>query len=167
MKLRVPFGLILLCSIAFAADSPAQVRAAVQREMNGYIQAMKKRDLAAIEKIILANFAPEFKDTDIKGKSSSRDETIKAMKQNVASFKSISNASLNIVKMAVNGDKATSSEVFKLDGVVAGAGNGKTAKISLDLAWTGTYVKRNGKWLCVASKSTKERVLVNGKPLPN
>jgi hypothetical protein len=167
MKTRTLFGLFLLSSIAAAGDSPAQVRAAVQQQMNLYVSAMKKKDGAAIEKVILANFAPDFKDVDIKGKARSRDETIQTMKQNISSFKSISNVSLRIVKMTVSGDKATSSEVFKLDGLIGGSGKAKTAKIQLDLAWIGTYIKRNGRWLCTQSKSTKERVLINGKPVPN
>ena len=39
----------------------------------------------------------------------------------------------------------------------------KTSVLKVDSQWTGTYVKKGGKWLCTSSHTTKETVTIDGQ----
>jgi len=166
MRIRYALGIAILAMsvLTNAIDDPAAVRASIQKEMNGYVAAMKKKDSKLVEKIILANFAPEFKDTDSRGMVRTRDETLKVMKDNIAQLKSVDKMTFNITSIKLAGDKATTSEHMILEATVPGEG-AKTSKLSVDSTWTGSYVKKGAKWLCTASKTITEKVLLDGKPV--
>ena len=131
--------------------------------MNGYMEAMKTKDPAKVEAIIKANFTPEFKDIDTKGKVMTRDQTIATMKQNISSIKSFKSLKLTVGNVKVKGNQATTVEHLVIKGTLADPGNGKTMTIDVDATWNGTYVKKGGKWMCTSSKATKESVLIDGK----
>jgi hypothetical protein len=150
--------------LAGAIDDPAAVRASIQKEMNGYVAAMKKKDTKLVEKFILANFSADFKDTDSRGNVRTREQTLELMKANIAQLKSIDKMDFKITSIKVAGDKATTSEHMVLEATVPGEG-AKTSKLSVDSTWTGSYVKKGAKWLCTASKTIKEKVLLDGKPI--
>jgi len=159
-----------MVGVAIAALAPAvqdanAVKAQIQKEMNGYVAAMKKRDTKQMEKFVLANFDPSFKDTSMDGTTRNRQETIKVMKENIAMLRSVKAMSVKIVSIKVVGNKATTTEEMTLDALIAPmAPNLKASTLKVDSTWMGTYVKKGAKWLCTASKSTKEKVLIDGKP---
>lgn len=157
---------LLALTLCAAVDDPNAVKASIQKEMNGYVAATKKKDAATVTKFILANFAPEFKDTDLKGNVRTRQQTIDAMKGNIGSLKSVDAMKLDITSVKVNGTKATTTEHM----VMAATLNpfqqgGKPVKLNVDSTWAGSYVKKGNKWLCVSSKTLKEKVLLDGKPI--
>jgi len=167
MRTRYVFGIAIfaLSMMTNAIDDPAAVKASIQKEMNGYVSAMKKKDLKVVEKFILANFTPEFKDTDSLGKVRTRQETLDLMKQNIAQLKSVDKMELSITSIKVAGNTATTSEHMVLEATIPSAEPTKTSKLSVDSIWIGTYVKKGAKWLCTTSKTTKEKVLIDGKPI--
>ena len=170
MKTRSAFALVLLGvgTLALALQDANVVKALIQKEMNGYVAAMKKRDAKAVEKFILANFAPEFKDTDMRGTSRNRQQTVDAVHQNLAMLKSVKGMTLNITSIKVTGNKATTTERMVLDATINGiADPAKPSTLKVDSTWNGTYVKKGAKWLCTSSKTIKEKVLIDGKAFPS
>ncbi len=168
MKTRSAFALVTLgiCTLAVAFQDANAVKAVIQKEMNGYVAAMKQRDAKAVEKFILANFAPEFKDTDMRGTSRNRQETIDAVHSNISMLKSVKSMTLTITTIKVTGNKATTTERMVLDATITGiADPAKPSSLKVDSTWNGTYVKKGAKWLCTASKTVKEKVLIDGKVL--
>jgi hypothetical protein len=164
MKLKLTIAAFALLAIAVAADSPAQVKSSIGKQMAGYITALRAKDLVKVEAVIRANFAPEFKDVGLHGKTMNLEQTIAQTKSNISTLKSVQQASLEITSIKVAGNKATTNEVFKLAATLQDPNDPKkTHTLKVDSAWTGTYTKRNGRWWCVHSKSTRENVLFDGK----
>lgn len=163
MKSKFALATLALISISAAADSPAQVKAAIGKQMANYVTALRARDMAKVESIIRANFAPEFKDISSDGKVRNLEQTITQMRMNVSILKSVKSASLVITGVKVAGDKATTSEVFKLDATIGLPNDQKPHSLKVDSTWTGTYAKKNGRWWCTSSKTTKENALIDGK----
>ncbi len=169
MRTRSVFAVALLAAgaVAFAFQDANTVKAAIQKEMAGYVAAMKKRDAKGVEKFILANFSQDFKDTDMNGQSRSRNQTIEAVHANISMLKSVKSMTLQITSIKVNGNKATTTENMVLDATITGiADRTKTSTLKVDSTWTGTYVKTGNKWLCNTSKTTKEKVWIDGKVFP-
>lgn len=170
MKTRSAFAVALLAAgaISFAIQDANAVKAAIQKEMVGYVNAMKKRDAKLVEKFILANFSQDFKDTDMRGQTRTRNQTIEAVHANIAMLKSVKSMTLKITAIKVNGNKATTTENMILDATIAGiADPKKTSTLKVDSTWTGSYVKTGAKWLCTSSKTVKEKVMIDGKAFPS
>lgn len=164
--MKTCFGIVAvgLLSLCVAIEDPNAVKAVIQKEMNGYVAAVKKKDGATVAKFILANFAPEFKDTDLKGVSRTRQETIDKMNSNLSALQSVESMKLDITTIKVTGNKATTTERMVMAATIKPfQQGGKTAKLSIDSTWAGTYVKKGAKWWCTSSKAVKEKVLLDGK----
>ncbi|MBC8064179.1 MAG: nuclear transport factor 2 family protein [Chlorobia bacterium] len=167
MKIRLVLLGLAVFALAPAIQNPDVVKAAIQKEMTGYAAALKKKDGALVEKIILANFSPEFKDTDMKGTIRNRQQTIDAMKQNIGMLQSVKSIRLDIVSLKLVGGKAMTTEHMVMDATIPPIGAGaKNSSLKVDSTWNGTYVKKGDKWWCVSSKGTKETVLIDGKKIP-
>lgn len=155
-----------LFALAPAAQDANAVKAAIQMEMNGYVAAMKRKDGAAVEKFVIANFDKTFKDTDITGKTRTRTEVIKLMKENLSMLKSVRTMSIKIESIKLVGGKALTTERMLLDATIVPMNpNAKTSTLKVDSTWSGVYVLKGNKWMCVTSKTTKEKVLIDGKPM--
>jgi hypothetical protein len=166
MKLKSIFLIVAFAAIAAAADSPAQVKAALQSQMGLYVGAIKSKDVKKVEAAIRANFAPEFIDFDVKGRKRTLEETINMMKMNVSTLKSVKAIKLDVASVKLSGDKASTVENFLLDAVVMEPGDSKKSHtLKVQTSWAGTYVKRNGKWMCTSSKAIKEVVHFDGKKM--
>jgi flagellar hook assembly protein FlgD len=162
--MKLSLALIAILAIPAFADSPHQVKSAIQGQMAGYILALKARDEKKVEAVIRANFAPEFKDVGLRGRTMDLEQTIKQMKSNISTLKSVQGATLVVAKVTVAGSKATTSELFTLSAQLQDPNDSKkTHTLKVDSAWTGTYVKRSGRWWCVRSVTTRENVLLDGK----
>jgi hypothetical protein len=163
---RIPAAGLMALTLCAAIDDPNAVKAAIQKEMNGYVAATKKKDGATVVKFILANFSPDFKDTDMKGNVRTRQQTIDAMKGNMASLKSVEVMKLDITSIKVTGNKATTTEHMVMAATLNPFQEGsKPAKLNVDSTWVGSYVKKGAKWWCTSSKTVKEKVLLDGKPI--
>lgn len=168
MKTRLVFLGLAVFALAPAIQNASAVKASIQKEMNGFAAAIKKKDAAAIEKIFLANFSPEFKDTDTKGRTRNRQQSIDAMKMNIGALQSVKSIKLDVVTLKLTGNKATTTERMAMDAVIGPMGQGtKPSTLKVDSSWNGTYVKKGNKWVCVLSKATKESVLIDGKKIPD
>ncbi|MCC7231249.1 MAG: nuclear transport factor 2 family protein [Fimbriimonadaceae bacterium] len=155
-----------LVAAAIAIESPAEVRAAIQKQLLIYTNAIKAKNLTQVESVIKANFTADFKDTDTRGTIRNREQTIQAMRANVSALKTVNNVKLTIDSIKLTGDKATTTEHFILDATMTNPTDmKKTAVLKVDSSWTGSYVKKGGKWFCIASKAIKETVTVDGKKL--
>lgn len=166
MKTKFALVGLALFALAPAAQDVNAVKATIQKEMAGYVNAMKKRDGKLVEKFILANFTQDFKDTDMRGQSRNRNQTIEAVHANISMLKSVKSMSLTITSIKVNGNRATTTEQMVLDATISGiADRTKTSTLKVDSTWTGTYVKTGSKWLCNSSKTVKEKVVIDGKPI--
>lgn len=153
-----------LVAAAIALESPAEVKAAIQKQMSAYANAIKVKNIVQVESVIKANFTADFKDTDTKGTIRNREQTIQAMRANVSSLKTVNNVKLTIDSIKLTGDKATTTEHFILDATMTNpADMKKTAVLKVDSTWTGSYVQKGGKWLCISSKAIKETVTIDGK----
>jgi hypothetical protein len=163
MKLKSTIAVLAAMAFAAAADTPAQAKAAIEKQMGGYVAALKARDVKKVEAIIRANFAPDFKDIGMDGQARTLDDTVAQMKMNVSMLKSVKSASLAIKSVKVAGNTATTVEAFKLDAVIAIPNDPKPHTLKVDSIWSGSYAKKNGRWWCLSSKTTKESVSVDGK----
>lgn len=118
MKLKLVAVATCLFAIASAADTPAQVKVAIGNQMSAYIAALKARDVKKVESVIRANFATDFKDIGPTGQVKNLQQTIDTMRMNVSALKSVKAASLTIDRVKVDGNKATTTEVFHLDAIL-------------------------------------------------
>jgi hypothetical protein len=158
---------LTLLTASFAANaiqSAAAVQSTIQKEMNGYVEAMKRKDVKAMEKVVLANFDPAFKDVGIDGKTTNRQQTIASMKRNVSMLKSIQSMSLKIVSCKIVNGKAMTTEHMQLDATLVPMSPGaKNSRLKVDSMWNGVYVHKGSKWMCISSKTTKEKATIDGK----
>lgn len=155
-----------LVAAAIAIESPAEVKAAIQKQMSAYANAIKAKNIVQVESVIKANFTADFKDTDTRGTIRNREQTIQAMRANVSALKTVNNVKLTIDSIKLAGDKATTTEHFILDATMTNPTDmKKTSVLKVDSSWTGSYVKKGGKWLCVSSRAIKETVTVDGKKM--
>lgn len=152
-----------LAVLAMAFDEVSAFKSFMQEQMGLYTKAIKEKDLGRIEKVIMANFTPGFKDTDLKGAVRDRAKVIEGMQRNVSSLQSLDFISLKIEDVKITGNKAVTVEHMVMKGWLQSANPAKPDKLFVDSTWTGQYVKQNGRWMCTATKTTKEKVLVNGK----
>lgn len=167
MKLRsyVFVAAAMFATFAVAFDETSDFKAGIQKEMAKYVAAIKAKDVAGMEKVLRANFAPEFKDTDKTGRVTKLQQTIASMKANIAGLKSVQSAILKVESAKVANGKATTTEHFILKATIGSMdpkNPKKTSKLSVDSQWTATYVKRNGKWQCLSSKTIKETDTIDG-----
>ncbi len=166
MKARFALLGLFVFALASAGQDPAAVKSAIQKEMNGYVAAMKKRDVKAVEKFIMDNFAQEFRDTDLKGVTRTRQQTVEAVRQNISMLKTVKAMSIEIKSIKMVGGKAITSEQMVLDATINGMSPDKpTSTLKVDSMWQGTYEKRGAKWICTLSKTVKEKVMIDGKPI--
>jgi uncharacterized protein (TIGR02246 family) len=122
------------------AESDAEISQTLQSMEQAWLNAEKNHDAAAFEKIVADDWiaiTPE-------GKSQTKAERAAEIKAG-----HIDSATLGDMKVRVFGDTAvvtgTDDEVSSEDG----------KKSSNHYVWTDVFVKRNGKWLAVASQTAQ------------
>jgi ketosteroid isomerase-like protein len=122
------------------AESDAEISQTLQSIEQAWLNAEKNHDVAAFEKIVADDWiaiTPE-------GKSQTKAERAAEIKAG-----HIDSATLDDMKVRVFGDTAvvtgTDNEVSSEDG----------KKSSNHYVWTDVFVKRNGKWLAVASQTAQ------------
>ena len=122
------------------ADSDAAISQTLQSMEQAWLNAEKNHDAAAFEQIVADDWVGITPD----GKSQTKAERAAEIKT-----AHITSATLGDVKVRVFGDAAV---VTGTDDEVT-IENGK--KSTDHYAWTDVFVKRNGKWLAVASQTTQ------------
>jgi ketosteroid isomerase-like protein len=122
------------------AESDAEISQTLQSIEQAWLNAEKNHDVAAFGKIVADDWiaiTPE-------GKSQTKAERAAEIKAG-----HIDSATLDDMKVRVFGDTAvvtgTDNEVGREDG----------KKSSNHYVWTDVFVKRNGKWLAVASQTAR------------
>ena len=122
------------------AESDAEISQTLQSMEQAWLNAEKNHDAAAFEKIVADDWiaiTPE-------GKSQTKAERAAEIKVG-----HIDSATLGDMKVRVFGDTAvvtgTDDEISSEDG----------KKSSNHYVWTDVFVKRNGKWLAVASQTAQ------------
>ncbi len=164
-SLPAPAAFLCLAFIGLASPLP-DLKSAMQAQMDLYVAAFKKKDTAAIESVVAANFAKDFVDVDIRGNKRTRDQWLAQLRQQLRMIRSVQRCVLKIESMAVKGNRATSMESMDLAATIPNmADPAKTSKLAVKASWSATYAKRNGKWWCVNSVAKTERVSIDGRPL--
>jgi len=120
------------------ADSDAAISQTLQAMEQAWLNAEKNHDAAAFEKLVADDWIAMSPD----GKSQTKAERAAEIKTG-----STASATLGDMKVRVFGDTAV---VTGTDDEITMA-NGK--KSSDHYVWTDVFVKRNGKWLAVASQT--------------
>jgi len=150
MPQRFIAHICLLCSVLSAAvtvqaqqtktDSDAAISEALQAMEHDWLNAEKNHDTAAFEKLVADDWIAIGPD----GKSQTK-------VQRAAEIKGahISSATMGDMKVRVFGDTAVVTGTD--DEITMKAGK----KSSDHYAWTDVFVKRNGKWLAVASQTAQ------------
>lgn len=122
------------------ADSDAAISQTLQAIEQAWLNAEKNHDAAAFEKLV----ADDWMAITPEGKSQTKAERAAEIKTS-----QIASATLGNMKVRVFGDTAvvtgTDDEVNMKDG----------KKSSSHYAWMDVFVKRNGKWLAVASQTAR------------
>ena len=122
------------------ADSDAAISQTLQAMEQAWLDAEKNNDAAAFEQIVADDWIAVNPD----GKSQTKAERAAEIKE-----AHITSATLGDMKVRVFGDTAvvtgTDDEVTMTDG----------KKSSDHYVWTDVFVKRNGKWLAVASQTAQ------------
>ncbi len=132
--IRMLVGFVLIAGLAMAAGDEAQLRALEAK----WDSATLKGDAAAMEEI----FGEGYIETGSDGRVRTRAEVIGAMKAGEIKYES---AKTEDLKVMVYGDAAVVS------GKWTGAYRYKDKPVRLQERFTNFYVKRAGKWRCVAS----------------
>jgi uncharacterized protein (TIGR02246 family) len=122
------------------ADSDAAISQTLQAMEQAWLDAEKNHDAAAFEKLVADDWIAISPD----GKSQTKAERAAEIKSG-----HITSATLGDMKVRVFGDTAvvtgTDDEVTMTEG----------KKSSDHYVWTDVFVKRNGKWLAVASQTAQ------------
>ena len=157
-----------VCLVGFRGDqASSDLQRRVNAEMAKYVAALKKKDAKTCEAILRANFAPDYKATDLKGKVTGLDDMISQEKMHMAMIKNVQSATLKVSNVKINGDRATSKGHFVMNATVGDQKNaGATHKLHVSSSWDANFRKKSGKWWVQSDKTTSEKVTMDGKPLP-
>jgi ketosteroid isomerase-like protein len=105
---------------------------------NNWVAALEKSDAATLDSI----FADTYVDTDEQSHRSDKQGVLAAVKSGDLKIQSIK---LSDMHVHVYGDAAV------VTGSAAQAGNFKGQPLTAKIIFTDTFIKRNGKWMAVAS----------------
>lgn len=152
-------------ALVAVAEDAATVKKGIQDQMNAYSKAVKKKDMALIEKLAKEYFHESFVSHEKNGTKVTRDQMISMMKTNMAMVKSVDKCDVMCKSIKVNGNTATADEAMNMTMTMAGPDpKAKAMKMDFVQTWTATYVKDKGKWRCKSSVTKTEKMLMNGKP---
>jgi len=138
---------VLVLAVAVRAQTPAQTKAEnVEQEMtkleNDWLQAFFKKDIAFSDRFL----ADDYMGTDEHG-------NVKTKAQEIAEIKAGAHLStsgvLDNIKVRVYGDAAVVMGRYIMKGLFKGKA------YSSPYLWTDTFIKRGGRWQCVASHHSK------------
>ncbi len=144
MKKIVAVCLFVMASMLAYGQGVEQTLTQMEKDWSKV--GMNKANLAADLKTLDRLMANDWVGIDFQGKTITRAQSIENLKTGAATTQSIE---LGEIKVRVFGDTAvvTASDTEK------STYNGKDS--SGKYVWTDIYAKRNGKWQCVATQSTK------------
>jgi uncharacterized protein (TIGR02246 family) len=147
---RIVFALgvmVLVFAVSLQAQTPAQTETehATQELItleNGWAEAVVKKDIALFDQIL----ADDYTFTDTEGNVNTKAQYIASVK----SGESVVTSAVNDeIKVRFYGDAA----------VVTGRWTGKETFKGKDTSgqsrWTDTFIKRDGRWLCVATHDSR------------
>jgi len=147
-RISIAVGVVVLVfAIAIQAQTPPQTQTeSVEQELikleNGWLQAFFKKDIAFSDRFL----ADDYMGTDEHG-------NVKTKAQEIAEIKAGEHLSTSGVqdniKVRVYGDAA----VVTGRNIMKGLFKGK--EYSSPYLWTDTFIKRGGRWQCVASHMSK------------
>jgi hypothetical protein len=165
--------LSLSALVVFAAgfDGGCADNAALQKRINAemakYAAAFKAKDSKTCEAILRANFAKDYKTTDMQGKVTGLDHMIQQEKQHLGMIKSVNSMHLKVTDIKIKGDKATGKGSFHLEATVVGddKNSNKFHKLHVASSWDANFIRKSGKWWVSSDKTTSEKVLIDGKPI--
>ena len=120
------------------AGDDAEVLMGLERT---WAHAVMTHDAAPLEGFL----ADDFTQTSETGEVRNRDETIARVGSSVAVF---SSGGLEDMRVRLYGDAAVVTGRFR------GEGQAGDEAFTVDVRWTDTFVRRDGRWLCVASQSS-------------
>ena len=137
-------GLVVL---VFAVGLPAQTpKPSVEQELiqieNGWAEAVMKKDIAWLDRIL----ADDIMETDGEGNVYTKAQDLAEVKSGVYA---ITSSVQDEIKVRVYGDMAV------VTGRSTNKGQYKGKDISGQYRWTDTFIKRDGRWLCVATHSSR------------
>jgi len=152
---------LALGSAASAAESPAQVRKALQAMEDRANAASARKDVDAVLKTLTADFTT----TDHKGRVMKRaqiEQQLRQVFQTVESFKGV--GVVGAVKLPKPG---VATATVKTKGVLVSRdpSTGKRVRLEMDAVSDDTWVRTKGQWLRRSSKTRSIRASRDGKPI--
>ena len=146
IAIAVAVGILFFAVIGWAQKPAEPKSGSAEQELikleNGWNEATVKRDVAFLDKIL----AEEITDTDSEG-------VVWTKAQDIANLKS---GDLAVTSMVADGIKV---RLYGNAAVVTGRNTSKMTFKGKDASgqyrWTDTWIKRDGRWLCVATHGSK------------
>ena len=126
-----------------SAQQPSSHEEQLLRLEKGYCTAQLKRDAAWLDKFL----ADDYAGVDSRGESETKADALASIKDPQNAYSSCAEKDM---KVRVYGDDAA---VVSGHQVYSGTYKGKSYK-DREILWTDTFVRKGGRWQCVASHST-------------
>jgi len=130
--------LLAACTAPPPDAGDAETLTALERT---WAHAVMTHDAAPLEGLL----AEDFTQTTETGQVRGREETIAHVASSAAIF---SSGGLEDIRVRLYGDAAVVTGRFR------GEGRSGDEAFTVDVGWTDTFVRRDGRWWCVASQST-------------
>jgi uncharacterized protein (TIGR02246 family) len=140
-KILAIVALFLTAGVA-AARPPEDVAQALMKLENDWAKAGLAGDAAALEKLL----APDYVYTSSEAEMATRSDVLNGMKSGATKYNTFT---VGDMKVQVYGDAA----VVTGKGTTKGMENGKA--IDETVRFTDTWVKRDGRWVCAATQTTR------------
>ncbi|MHB8635751.1 MAG: nuclear transport factor 2 family protein [Fimbriimonadaceae bacterium] len=159
-KRLVVIGAVLVA----AASSMADLRSDTQKQFDKYCAAVKRKDGKGIEKVLRANFAPDFKFIPKKGKSVNLSQWIADERMMISVTQTVISVSLHVDSMKMGKGAAAMTITLRYAGMAKMDPKGKTGLLKYVATSAQTMVRKNGKWWITELKEGNSKSTFNGKP---
>ena len=154
-----PKTLALSLLLVAAAHAHAQNALSLAQ---GFADAEAKATLAGDKGWSVKNLAPEYAETNLKGKRRTKAQVLAQYDENRKTAKATKVAA-KVVKASMVGDRLTTTLNVTVLGTMD-PGDGKTHRVEYHGVVEDVWAKRGGKWLKTSERTTKESGKIDGKP---
>lgn len=158
-------SILLLCAIVVTATSAfADLKSEVTTYNKSFAAAMKKRDFAALEKMMKAGMTADFVYEE-GGKKQDAKTMLASMKMGLGMLKKVDSAESKILSIKESGNKATIVTERSMSGTMSGEDKKDHKMVHVGVT-TDTMVKVNGKWKMAKMIWKTKTATLDGKPMP-
>ena len=154
------FALAALLSLLAAAASAEDLRKVAETHEQGFVHAIKSKDLSWFQKVA----APDFYVQEANGKKTNKKDSMDEMKQ-MFGMGNVTAASTKILKLT----KIQNGMVVRVKAHMVmnmqSPGSKKLSKMVDDSTYDEKWTKDNGKWMIHSMKTIIEKSTMDGKPM--